>query len=354
MVQTATQISREAPFLEDYRRRLLDGVYGGTEVYKEGDTLPPGAKIGDKKDPGLLDTPVDQFKRGIASFAPTESAAFSQAAQQMGIDPTTGQQTGVASFQPFINQAQQGLTSAMGTTALGIPSLQAAQQQYDPTQANTQDFMNQYQADVTKKALQQMDEQAAKAQSNLASQAQKAGAFGGARFGVQEAELAKNLQDIKSKRVFEDLSKNFMQAQQAAIGTSESARARELQAAPIYGQLGQTTGQLASAIGQQGLGFGNLGAQQFGLGQQGIQSLLGAGQVQRTRDQALQDEQFRFNTAQSLEPRQRIQFGADILAASPSIQQSMSQQPIPYTNPLAAAVGGGLAGLGGLGAFYSQ
>jgi hypothetical protein len=138
-----------------------------------------------------------------------------------------------------------------------------------------------------------------------------------------------------------------MQAQQAAIGTSESARARELQAAPVYGQLG-------SAAGQQALGFGNLGAQQFGLGQQGIQSLLGAGQVQRTRDQALADEDFRFKTAQSLEPRQRIQFGADILAGTPSIQQSMSQQPIPYTNPLAAAVGGGLAGLGGLGAMYSS
>ena len=307
MVQTATQISREAPFLEDYRRRLLDGVYGGTEVYTQAEIDdpefkgPPGAKAGDKKDPGLLDTPVDQFQRGIASFAPTESAAFSQAAQQ----------------------------------------------KYDPTQANTQDFMNQYQADVTKKALQQMDEQAAKAQSNLASQAQKAGAFGGARFGVQEAELAKNLQDIKSKRVFEDLSKNFMQAQQAAIGTSESARARELQAAPVYGNLG-------AAAAQQSLGFGNLGAQQFGLGQQGIQSLLGAGQVQRTRDQALADEDFRFKTAQSLEPRQRIQFGADILAGTPSIQQSMSQQPIPYTNPLAAAVGGGLAGLGGIGAMYSS
>ena len=330
MVQTATQISREAPFLEDYRRRLLDSVYGGTEVYKEGDTLPEGKKIGDKKDPGLLDTRVDQFQRGIASFAPTESAAFSEASRQMGIDPATGQRTGVASFEPFMQQAQQGLTSAMGTTALGIPSLQAAQQQFDPTTARTSDFMNQYQADVTKKALEQLDQEAAKAQSNLASQAQKAGAFGGARFGVQEAELAKNLQDIKSKRVFEDLSRNFMQAQQAAIGTSESARARELQAAPVYGQLGQTAGQ------------------------QGIQSLLGAGQVQRTRDQALADEQFRFNTAQSLEPRQRIQFGADILAGTPSIQQSMSQQPIPYTNPLAAAVGGGLAGLGGLGAMYSN
>ena len=347
MVQTATQISREAPFLEDYRRRLLDSVYGGTEVYKEGDTLPEGKKIGDKKDPGLLDTRVDQFQRGIASFAPTESAAFSEASRQMGIDPATGQRTGVASFEPFMQQAQQGLTSAMGTTALGIPSLQAAQQQFDPTTARTSDFMNQYQADVTKKALEQLDQEAAKAQSNLASQAQKAGAFGGARFGVQEAELAKNLQDIKSKRVFEDLSRNFMQAQQAAIGTSESARARELQAAPVYGQLGQTAGQ-------QALGFGNLGAQQFGLGQQGVQSLLGVGQAQRTRDQALFDEDFRFRRQQSLEPRQRIQFGADILAGTPSIQQSMSQQPLPYTNPLAAAVGGGLAGLGGIGAMYSQ
>ena len=49
-----------------------------------------------------------------------------------------------------------------------------------------------------------------------------------------------------------------------------------------------------------------------------------------------------------------ISVGADILAGTPSVQQSMSQQPIPYTNPLAAAVGGGLAGLGGLGSFYSQ
>tara|TARA_R110002110_G_scaffold200009_1_gene410752 strand:+ start:835 stop:1881 length:1047 start_codon:yes stop_codon:yes gene_type:complete len=347
VAQTSTQIAREAPFLEDYRRRLLDSVYGGTEVYKEGDTLPPGKKIGDKKDPGLLDTPVDQFQRGIASFAPTESAAFTEASRQMGIDPATGQRTGVASFEPFIQQAQQGLTSAMGTTALGIPSLQAAQQQFDPTTARTSDFMNQYQADVTQEALKQLDEQAAKAQSQLASSAQKAGAFGGSRFGVQEAELAKNLQDIKSKRVFEDLSRNFMQAQQAAIGTSESARARELQSAPVYGQLGQTAGT-------QALGFGNLGAQQFGLGQQGIQSLLGTGQVQRTRDQALADEDFRFRTAQSLEPRQRIQFGSDILAATPSIQQSTTQQPIPYTNPLAAAVGSGVAGLGALGAMYSQ
>ena len=102
VAQTSTQIAREAPFMEDYRRRLLDSLYGGTAVYKEGDDIPEGKKVGDKIDPGLLDIPVDQFRRGIASFAPGEAAAFTSAAQQMGFDPVTGQQTGVASFQPFI------------------------------------------------------------------------------------------------------------------------------------------------------------------------------------------------------------------------------------------------------------
>ena len=307
--QTSTQIAREAPFLEDYRRRLLDGAFT------------------------LADQPIQQERRGIAGFAPTEAAAFSEASRQMGIDPTTGQRTGVASFEPFIQQAQ-------ATMGLGIPSLQQAQAQYDPATANTQAFMNQYQADVTQQALKQLDEEAAKASANLAGQATKAGAFGGARYGVQQAELAKNLQDIKSRRIFEDLSKNFLQAQQASIGTSEAARGRQLQAAPVYGQLGQ--------------GIGQLGAQQFGLGQQGIGSLLSAGQTERTRQQAIEDESFRFRTAAAQEPRTRLGFTADILAGTPSIQQTVTQQPIPYTNPLAAAVGGGLAGLGGLGAFYSQ
>ena len=218
--------------------------------------------------------------------------------------------------------------------ALGIPSLQAAQTQFDPSTANTQAFMNQYQANVTQEALKQLDEQAAKASAQLAGQATKGGTFGGARYGVQQAELAKNLQDIKSKRIFEDLSRNFMQAQQQAIGTSEANRARQLQAAPIYGQIGT--------------GIGNLGAQQFGLQQQGIQSLLGTGNIQRTRDQALADEAFRFQTAQGMEPRQRISFASDILSRTPSVQQSITQQPFPYTNPLAAAAGMGISALGGL------
>ena len=227
MAQTSTQIAREAPFLEDYRRRLLDSVFAPST--------------------GLASTRIPQFERDIAGLTSGEQAGISEAQRVAGIDPNTGQRTGIASFEPFIQQAQ-------ATTALGIPSLQQAQTQFDPTTANTQDFMNQCQANVTQEALRQLDEQAQKAQNQLAGQAVRAGTFGGSRFGVQEAELAKNLQDIKSRRVFEDLSRNFLQAQQQAIGTSEANRARQLQAAPIYGQLGTNVG--------------NIGAQQFGLQQQ--------------------------------------------------------------------------------------
>ena len=83
-----------------------------------------------------------------------------------------------------------------------------------------------------------MDQEAAKAQSNLASQAQQAGAFGGSRFGVQEAELAGNLQDIKSQRIFQDLSNNFQQAQGKAMQTFENAQARNLGVGQALGQMG--------------------------------------------------------------------------------------------------------------------
>ena len=346
---TQTQISREAPFLEDARRRLLDTIFPTgtyTQEDKDAGQIPPGLDVGDRRE-GLADQRMPIAKTCIAEFAPTEAAAFTEAARQLGIDPSTGDRTGVASFEPFIQRAGTALDSAMATGALGIPSLQQAQMQFDPTTANTSAFMNQYQADVTKEALKQLDEQAQIAQSNLATQAQRAGAFGGSRFGVQEAELAKNLQDIKSKRIFEDLSRNFMQAQQQAIGTSEANRARQLQAAQTFGQLGGQQAQIAQ-------GIGNVGAQQFGLQQSGIQSLLGTGNVARTREQALADEQFRFDTAQGLEPRTRVQFASDILSRTPSVSQSLTQQPFPYTNPLAAAAGMGISALGGIGAFFNR
>jgi hypothetical protein len=88
-----------------------------------------------------------------------------------------------------------------------------------------------------------------------------------------------------------------------------------------------------------------LGAQAVGLGQQGISSLLNLGQIRRQRQQALADEQFRFDQEAGKEPFQRLGFLSDILSRTPSVQQRITQNPAPYTNPLLGAVGMGITGL---------
>ena len=322
-----TQISREAPFLEDYRRRLMDSVFAAT------------------------DKPIVPQERAIAPFDEFQQAGFGEAARQLGftMDPQTGAltRTGVASFQPFLDQALTGMQAGQQTAASGIPALQAAQGQFDPSQSNYQQFFDQYQADVTQQALKQMDQEAAKAQANLATQAQRAGAFGGSRFGVQEAELAKNLQDIKSRRISEDLSRNFQQAQAKAMDTFERAHARNLGVGQALGQAGQGQANLGQGIA----GLGQLG---FGLGQQGVGTLGTIGGQRQARNQALADETLRLTTARQQEPLARLRFVQDQLSRVPSAQQRTIEQPIPFTNPLLGAIGAGISGLGTFGSIFGN
>jgi len=192
-----------------------------------------------------------------------------------------------------------------------------------------------------------MDEEAAKAQSNLATQAQKAGAFGGSRFGVQEAELAKNLQDIKSRRISEDLSRNFQQAQAKAMDTFERAQARNLGVGQALGQAGQGQANLGQGIA----GLGQLG---FGLGQQGVGTLGTIGGQRQARNQALADEALRLTTARQQEPLNRLRFVQDQLSRVPSAQQRTIEQPVPFTNPLLGAIGAGISGLGTFGSIFGN
>ena len=314
----STQISREAPFLEDYRRRLMDSVFAAT------------------------DKPIVPQERAISPFDEFQTTGFGEAARQLGFtfDPATGSltRTGQAAFQP-------DLDAARAAAQAGIPALQAAQGQFDPSKSNYQQFFDQYQADVTQQALKQMDEEAAKAQSDLATRAQRAGAFGGSRFGVQEAELSKNLQDIKSRRISEDLSRNFQQAQAKAMDTFERAQARNLGVGQALGQAGQGQANLGQGIA----GLGQLG---FGLGQQGVGTLGTIGGQRQARNQALADEALRLTTARQQEPLNRLRFVQDQLSRVPSAQQRTIEQPIPFTNPLLGAIGAGISGLGTFGSIF--
>ena len=190
-----------------------------------------------------------------------------------------------------VSAQEQGLSAVQQ----GIAGLKEATKAYDPTQA--QAFMNPYQEQVTQKALEQMRRQSDIANQGLAAQAVRSGAFGGTREGVQRAEQERNLQDVMSQRVFQDMAANYGQAQTAAMTAQEQQQARQLaagqgitnagtalgtlgtNAANIYGQAGQQLTQAGTAAGalganasnilsQEAQALGSLGTQQGALGTQ--------------------------------------------------------------------------------------
>jgi hypothetical protein len=187
--------------------------------------------------------------------------------------------------------------------------------------------MDPYQQNVTNEALKEIDRQQQIAGNQLAGKAVGAGAFGGSRFGIQQSELARNAQDLKSRRIFEDLSRNFQQAQ----GAMNAANTQRVQQASGFGALGQATqaGQQQDIASLTGVG---------GLMQQNIQSGLDTGYANE------------LNRIQ--EPFNRVSFGSNILAqASPfGGTQTQTIAPLAQSNPFTTALGaaGQAYGLGSL------
>jgi len=251
----------------------------------------------------------------VLGFSPTQQSAMNLAFQ------------GIGSYQPFLDAAQAAQTAGLGTIGAGAQTVAGAQ--FEPTGDRIKQFMDPYQQNVTQEALKEIDRQAAMAQNQLAGQAVKAGAFGGSRFGIQQSELARNTADLKSRRIFEDLSRNFQQAQ----GAARAANQQRIQAGQVFGQLGRG----ASGIGGAMAG---LGAQTQQLAGQDVQQLMGIGGLQQQLGQtALNvDYQNRLNLANA--PFQQLSTAAGILQQlSPQTVGQQTIAPLPQTNPFAQAAG---------------
>ena len=260
----------------------------------------------------------------VAGFSPTQLSAMNLATQ------------GIGSFRPFLQDARSAQTA--GAETIGLGTQIAAGADFSPGAATP--FMDQYQQDVTAEALKEIDRQAAMAQNQLAGQAVKAGAFGGSRFGVAQSELARSAQDLKSRRIFEDLSRNFQQAQ----GAARAANQQRLQAGQVFGQLGRGVGSIGGAIA--GLG-GQLQQQQ----RQDVNQLLGIGGLQQQQLQREADVGTANIAAMQNAPFQRLSTSAGILQQLlPNLVGSQTIAPFAQPNPYAQMAGlvagaGGLAGL---------
>ena len=259
--------------------------------------------------------PLTVPQQQVIGFSPTQQSAMNLAFQ------------GIGSYQPFLDAAQAAQTAGLGTIGAGAQTVAGAQ--FVPTEARLDRFRDPYQRFVTDEAIKEIDRQAAMAQNQLAGQAVKAGAFGGSRFGIQQSELARNAADLKSRRVFEDLSRNFQQAQAA----SRAANQQRIQAGQVFGQLGRG----ASGIGGAMAG---LGAQTQALAGQDVQQLMGIGGLQQQLAQtALNvDYQNRLNLQNA--PFQQLSTAAGILQQlSPQTVGQQTIAPLPQTNPFAQAAG---------------
>ena len=274
-----------------------------------------------------LKSPLKVPLQEVAGLSPTQVSAMNLAQQ------------GIGSFQPFLQAAQAAQTAGLGTIGAGAQTVAGAQ--FEPTAERIGQFMDPYQQQVTQEALKEIDRQQQIAENRLAGQAVRAGAFGGSRFGVAQSELARNAADLRSRRIFEDLSRNFQQAQAAA----RAANQQRLQAGQVFGQLGRATSGIGGAMA-------GLGAQQQALQGRDVGQLLGIGGLQQQQAQRQLDVNTANLAAIENAPFQQLSAGAGILQQLPGIGGgSQVVAPLAQTNPYlqaAGAVGALGTGLGAL------
>ena len=299
MAEEIVQYQRQAPFIEERAEKLLESVFGAEGLAAKPTTIPAYE---------------------VAGLSPQQIAAMQRA------------EAGLGAYQPALEAARQTIGTGLGT-------FQAAQQVLDPSQIST--YMDPYQQQVTQEALAELQRQADIQSQRTAAEAVAAGAFGGSRFGVREAEEARNLAQVKSQRIFEDLSRNYLQAQQAQRQTAQqlgTLGSQTLQAAQAQAGLGQLGQQLGGEDINRLLGIGGM-QQQFGyVGPEGT-FVPGQAQIEAARATTL---------AEQKEPFERTAFASDILRGVPSSQISYTQVPSP--SPLQQIAGLGIAGLGAYGA----
>ena len=304
---------------------------GGVNQYGQSyGSFAPQAQAQNQLQQQAIQAGLAQAGLGQAQFDPLQGGAFS------GI---SGPGTGIAGYQPFLNQAATDLNAAsaaaaagqgVGAGALGQSgaAMNAAQAAAGAGQdagagfmgpgAGTQ-FQSPYQQQVIDAALGQFDQRAATqaAQAGLADAS--AGTYGGGRAAVREGTRQAQSDLDRASLEANMLSQNYQQSQQQANTAFGQANQQAQQNVNLYGTVGQ--GQLAQAAGLQGQAGQNVGLfGQTGQGQSGLASLqpqlatqnmglLGTlGTQQQQQGQALLDTAAQGNQMTAYQPQQGLGF----------------------------------------------
>ena len=250
---------------------------------------------------GLMDTAKALTEKGYT--LPDYILAGLTQAQK---DAIALQKSGIGAYQPFLTQGQQAAATGLGTTGQAITQLGGITGA--PTQAQLDAYMNPFQQSVIDATMAELNKQGQLAESQLATEAQQAGAFGGSRFGVAQAELGENLQDARARALAQLNLQNFGQAQAGFANEMERQR----------------------------------------LAAQDVSNLLGIGGLEQQFAQQQADIARQNQLQQIMQPYQQLGFYGDILQGAPTSQQVLSIAQAPSVSPLQQAIGTGIGAISGI------
>jgi len=248
----------------------------------------------------------------IAGFTPAQTQT-QEKIMNMGIAPQMGMATGVTGAGGL---ASLGAGAQYGAMATSPGAMQAYMSPYMQGVVDIQQREAQRQADI--------------ARTGRGAQAVKAGAFGGSRQAIMEAEAGRNLQQQLGDIQARGLQSAYDQARQAQQFQAELG----LRGAGQAAQAGQVLGQL--------------GATQFGQEKDILQAQLGVGEQQRAMQQSGLDLAYQDFLNQQKYPYQQLGFMADMIRGVPVGQTAQTIYQTPSPDPFSQ-----MAGLAGT-AYYGS
>jgi len=258
-----------------------------------------------------------------------------------------------------LQQAMQGTQAAMGYQPMQVQgtdyiAAQAESQGYDAERAakqaaltadqvqagqiagtNLGAYTNPYETQVVQQSLSDLERSRLMQQNQLGAQASAAGAFGGSRQGIAEAETNRAFADQAARTASGLRQTGFQNAQQLAgqdIGYNMQAglanQGANLQAGTTNAQLGQQVNLANQSAGNQASQFGAAAANQAALQnmlalnqQRQFGATQGMTAQQLNQGAGLQGAQLNMNAA-----NQMGNLGQQAFNTGQSIQQSQAQQ----------------------------
>lgn len=239
----------------------------------------------------------------IAGFTPAQTQT-QEKIMDMGIAPQMGMATGVTGAGGLASLGAGAQYGAMATT----PGLMQA-------------YMSPYMQNVVDIQQREAQRQADIARTGRGAQAVRAGAFGGSRQAIMEAEAGRNLQQQLGDIQARGLQSAYDQARQAQQFQAELG----LRGAGQAAQAGQVLGQL--------------GATQFGQEKDILQAQLGVGEQQRAMQQSGLDLAYQDFLNQQKYPYQQLGFMADMIRGVPVGQTAQTIYQSPAPDPFSQAAG---------------